>query len=180
MNRVIFLDFDGVLHATSGSASTMRQFVWLPILMKLLRDHEDVGIVVHASARDHSSATFLRERSGIPEQRWRGVTPPNLPRWPSIQAWLSTNLDVCNYCILDDQKSEYPEPQPTNLILCNSKKGISEASVQTKIREWLRMGLNGKDEFLSCDGNTIGVKTVAACDLREGSGSQLRHPGGPI
>lgn len=138
MSRVIFLDFDGVLHATSGPASAMRQFVWLPMLMKLLRDHEDVGIVVHASAREHSHSNFLRECTGIPEHRWRGVTPKGLPRWPSIQAWLSTNPDVCNYCILDDQEAEFPEPQPITLILCDSKKGVSEASIQTKIQEWLR------------------------------------------
>jgi hypothetical protein len=69
MSRVIFLDFDGVLHATVGPASAMRQFVWLPALLGLLEPHEDVRLVVHASARQNSPEAFLRDRLEIPATR---------------------------------------------------------------------------------------------------------------
>jgi len=60
--RALFLDFDGVLHATHGRADVMREFVWLPILLKRIEHHKDVYLVVHASARRTSSAEFIGTR----------------------------------------------------------------------------------------------------------------------
>jgi hypothetical protein len=107
MRRVIFVDFDGVLHATIGSAQTMKQFVWLPVLLRLLEPHDDVRLVVHASARQNSPEAFLRERLEVPASRWAGITPPRLSRWPSIQAWLKGNSCSCPY-----KKVARLEPKP--------------------------------------------------------------------
>ena len=41
--KIVFIDFDGVLHATVGKPAAMRQFVWLPILLELLSDQSDLG-----------------------------------------------------------------------------------------------------------------------------------------
>ena len=134
--KILFIDFDGVLHATSGTADAMRQFVWLPNLLATLEGHE-VGIVVHASAREHSSEEFLRHRLGLPEALWRGTTSPNLGRWLSIRAWLEDHPETRSYRILDDQPGEFPPGLP-ELILCDGRKGVSAPSVQKKLKDWLR------------------------------------------
>lgn len=115
----------------------MRQFVWLPILAELLRDQSDLGIVVHASARQESSADFLRQRLRFTTQVFKGVTEPSLARWPSIQHWVLTHPETSSYRILDDQASEFPDPAPSELILCDGRKGVSEIGVQDRLRLWL-------------------------------------------
>lgn len=137
MSRVIFLDFDGVLHATDGPALAMRQFVWLPALQALLQPHDDVKLVVHASARQNSPEAFLRDRLGISATRWAGVTPPQLSRWPSIQAWLQENPETSQFRILDDQSTEFPDPPPAELILCQCKTGVADPVVQSRLITWL-------------------------------------------
>lgn len=100
--KVLFIDFDGVLHATHGRGSIMREFVWLPILKELIAGNNDIRIVVHASARRHSDPGFLGTRLGLPDNVYLGVTPGHLDRWPSIQAWLEKRPDVVSFRILDD------------------------------------------------------------------------------
>lgn len=138
MSRALFIDFDGVLHATVGSSGPTRQFVWLPLLLELLVDQSDLGLVVHASAREHSPADFIRDRLGIPLNLWRGVTPPGLERWPSIEAWLACNRDVTDFLILDDQIEEFPASPPPELILCGAGTGISDPSIRARVRDWLQ------------------------------------------
>jgi hypothetical protein len=137
MSRVIFVDFDGVLHATVGPAQVMRQFVWLPVLWELLEPHADVRLVVHASARQNSPADFLRDRLGVPESRWAGVTSPRLDRWPSIRAWLQEHPETSQFRVLDDQAAEFPDPPPAELILCAGRTGVSDTDVQRRLTLWL-------------------------------------------
>ncbi len=52
--RLIFLDFDGVLHEARGDLEEGQYFKWLPILTELITPHPDVRVVVHSSWR-HSN-----------------------------------------------------------------------------------------------------------------------------
>jgi hypothetical protein len=135
--RILFIDFDGVLHATAGPPAAMKQFVWLPILLDLISGQADFGLVVHASARQQSTADFLMCRMGLTPPLWQGVTEPALQRWPSIQHWLTTHPETTSYRILDDMASEFPSPMPPELILCNPQNGLSDHTVQNQIRKWL-------------------------------------------
>ncbi|WP_197026486.1 HAD domain-containing protein [Hylemonella gracilis] len=135
--KILFLDFDGVLHANSGPGANMREFVWLPILKSLISSHTDLRIVVHASYRRTSSAEFLRTRLGFGKDIYLGVTKPTLDRWPSIQEWTKGRPWVKSFRILDDQAFEFPEPPPAELILCDGRRGLSEARVQDALRAWL-------------------------------------------
>ena len=134
--RILFLDFDGVLHATAGPPGAMKEFVWLPILLDLVSGQVDVGIVVHASARQQSSSDFLMRRMGLAPPIWQGVTDPSLPRWPSIQAWLATH-ETASFRILDDAASEFPTPVPPELIICDPLKGLSDPAIQDELKKWL-------------------------------------------
>lgn len=135
--RVLFIDFDGVLHATHGRGAIMREFVWLPILKKLISGQNDIRIVAHASARRHADPAFLGTRLGFPDNVYMGVTPAHLDRWPSIQAWLAARTDVVSFRILDDQGFEFPVTPPAELILCQPQQGVSEVRVQDALKAWL-------------------------------------------
>lgn len=135
--KIVFLDYDGVLHATAGGPAAMKQFVWLPILLDLISGQADIGLVIHASARQHSSAVFLMGRMGLTPPLWQGVTEPSLPRWPSIQHWLTTHPETISYRILDDIASDFPTPMPPELILCDPRKGMSDPTVQNRLKKWI-------------------------------------------
>lgn len=135
--KVLFLDFDGVLHATSGRGASMREFVWLPVLKGLIEGREDIRIVVHAAYRRSSSPEFLRTRLGLGNDVFVGVTEPTLDRWESIQAWIRGQPWIESFRILDDQASEFPRPAPAELILCDGRRGLSDQRVQNELRNWL-------------------------------------------
>lgn len=137
--KILFLDFDGVLHAVSGPAASMREFVWLPILKEILfgQGHDQVRVVIHASYRRATPADFLRQRLGFDETQCLGVTNPRMDRWPSIQDWLQQNPWVESYRILDDQEMEFPSPPPPELILCDSRRGLTDLRVQDLLKEWI-------------------------------------------
>lgn len=135
--KVLFIDFDGVLHATSGPGEVMREFVWLPILKEIVAGQEDLRVVIHASYRRATPADFLRERLGFSEEICLGVTNPKLERWPSIEHWLQENPGVESFRILDDQMVEFPFPPPEELILCDGRRGLSDEAVQQALRLWL-------------------------------------------
>lgn len=135
--KILFLDFDGVLHAASDPGPDMRQFVWLPILKGLIAGHDDMHIVIHASYRRISPADFLREQLGLGKDLCLGVTHPRLERWASIQDWVKGRPWIESFRVLDDQAWEFPKPLPAQLILCDGELGVSDPTVQSALREWL-------------------------------------------
>lgn len=47
--RLIFLDFDGVLHPMNVQLTKVKRFCWIHVLDGLLADHPDVHLVVHST-----------------------------------------------------------------------------------------------------------------------------------
>jgi len=135
--RVLFVDFDGVLHAVAGPPSTMRLFVWAPVLDALLNEHPDVKLVVHASARDHTPIETIVVQLGKLGERVKCAATPRLPRWEAIQRHVIANAEISDYRILDDSQQEFPAELP-ELILCAPNRGVSDPAVQQKIRDWLQ------------------------------------------
>jgi hypothetical protein len=135
--RVLFIDFDGVLHAVTGPPSSTKLFVWGPILDSMLSKYPDVKVVVHASARDHSSQTWIEERLGPLGERVIGLAKPKVPRWEAIKQYVSTNPQISDYRILDDMAGEFPAGL-SELILCNPKFGLSDPIAQRKLQIWLQ------------------------------------------
>lgn len=147
--RVIFLDFDGVLHPPSAiegarpplTPSQIRKgwpntFLHLHILEALLQSYTDVGVVVSSSWRmflqDEQIAEIL-----TPISRWYvGTTGcAYLGRAIAIRRWLQVNC-IDDFVVLDDMKSYFPGTWPT-LILCDPTAGISKPSVQEQLQAWL-------------------------------------------
>ena len=80
--RVLFLDFDGVLHPTtedldddSGRCLATPFFGWLPHLARALEWFLDVRIVVHSTWRYTQDVDELRELLGPLRVRFLGATP---------------------------------------------------------------------------------------------------------
>lgn len=150
--RVLFVDFDGVLHPTTHAVALTAQavdavhFGWVPLLDQVLSGHADVVIVVHSTWRHEYNLDELREVLGVLGHRVVGATQSNLSRYESIVFWLEQSPSHNDYRILDDDPSEFPDPPPPELILCNPSTGASAPSVQRAIADWLRAPAKRKGE----------------------------------
>lgn len=150
--RVIFLDFDGVLHppkAIAGAkppltpaqirAGWPQTFQHLPLLAQLLQGHADVGVVVSSSWRLFLSEEDLGELLSPITPWYVGALHPRLTlRDEAIKAWLGQN-NITNFAVLDDVPrffSGYPSQWP-QLIVCNAALGIADIQVQQRLQAWL-------------------------------------------
>jgi hypothetical protein len=142
--RVLFIDFDGCLHPgelkNSSDAAEVEHcvhFGWLPHLERVLRPHDDVGVVVHSTWRYTHTPEELAMLLGPLESRFLGAVPRG-PRWECIEWWLHWNQQVTDFRVLDDQLDEFPDPPPSQLILCNPHRGVSDPAVLEQLAQWLR------------------------------------------
>lgn len=151
LKRVLFLDFDGVLHPDplqpiSGRFShgkpvvrqvqVERQFVYVDQLWTLLKEVPDVGIVVHSTWRHSRSHLELRELLGPLRFRFLEGTQ-GVGRWDSIQSWLHDYRRVTDYLVVDNVQHEFPTPALANLLVCPSDEGIANPAVRSRLRAWL-------------------------------------------
>lgn len=141
--RVLFLDFDGVLHpAPAKNAGPSSRFIavghfgWLPALVQLLRPHPDVSVVVHSSWREAYNDDELGEMLSDLGDRVLGGTPPG-ERYESVLRWLDARPEFTSYRILDDDPAEFPAPPPGELIVCDPIEGVADATVLAALRLWL-------------------------------------------
>lgn len=142
--RVLFLDFDGVLHPALDEDEVLppglvpcTHFGWLPHLEQLLRPHPDVRVVVHSSWRYTHNAEELALLLGPLGKRFVGATP-RAPRWESVNWFLHLNKQVKDFRILDDGASQFPNPPPPQLVLCDPHHGVSDPLVLQRLGRWLR------------------------------------------
>lgn len=138
--RVISLDFDGVLHPTAEGAQriAVTHFAWLPILERILASHPQVMLLVHSTWRHRLDLDELRLLIGeVLGPRVVAAAPAGDHRWLAIQAWLATQTQVLDLFILDDAPQEFPATLPFTLIACDPATGLSDARVQQSIQRWL-------------------------------------------
>lgn len=135
ISRLLFLDFDGVLHP--GLAGT---FIYLPMLEDYLRAQPSIGVVLSTSWRQQESFPKLLEIFS-PDIRSRivGATPtfPDSPevRYCEILAWLRANRFSGPWVALDDDTSLFPN-FCDNLVVCLTHRGLRPpqlASVSQKL-----------------------------------------------
>ena len=149
IRKVLFLDFDGVLHPLSSligfemrmkredAISLGRLFRWAWILEELLVD-SNVEIFVHSSWRQFLKEPELLQHLGPVAHRFRGCTELGVGRWEGIQRLVQElNLLPDEWIVLDDRQSEFPENRPPQLILCDSNLGVWDEHVREKIISWL-------------------------------------------
>jgi hypothetical protein len=144
--RVLFLEFDGVLHPESAVsrfipvAPLPREiarawlFRWAWILDELLEGHPEVSIVVHSKWRQLLADEELQSCMGPLARRFAGSTP-RMAKWNSILEVVEGNR-LQDFRILD----AHPEAFPSGLgklIACDTEIGLRAYGVQKQIRQWL-------------------------------------------
>lgn len=159
MKKILYLDFDGVLHDEQVYFHPRRGiymytqgrvlFEWMPILEELLAPHPDVKIVLSTSwvrVRDYSFAK--KQLSPMLQGRVIGATFHrrhmrldefvHLPRGEQIaqdvfrrgpQSWFA----------IDDDHIGWPEWCRDNLIRTDGARGISDPLIQHAIKVKLEM-----------------------------------------
>ncbi len=133
--RLLFLDFDGVLHP-SEQYRLIRHFIWTPKLEWLLERHPDVKVVVHSTWRYDHTDDELRALLGPLGSRFVGSAPRG-PRAQAIESVLSANKGVVtSHLVLDDQAEDFEESGLSVLVL-NGRDGISDPAAQLPLVEWL-------------------------------------------
>jgi len=148
VTRLLFLDFDGVLHPVSALQGferrltrdevirTGRLFRWADIVDDLLDGHDDVQVAVHSSwrwlARDHELRAYL----GPLSHRFIGATPRDLARWPSIQH-VVTLTEPAAWLALDDDASQFPQPLPPHIVICDPEHGAWAPGIRRAVVSWL-------------------------------------------
>lgn len=150
--RIIYCDFDGVLHPVSALKGfemrlpreevvrSGRLFRWTYVLDELLVGHPDVRIVVHSSWRQLLPERELRRYLGPLSGRFICSTVRG-DRWPSILQNVAV-LDPQAWIVLDDHASEFPVPAPQELLVCDSENGIWAYGIRCRITYWLERTAN--------------------------------------
>ena len=135
--RVIFLDFDGVLHPVGTQPGSPEAFRWIHILCRLLVDPGDVKLIVHSTWRYSYRESELRKLIQPLGFLLAGVVPP-MPRELAIETVLQSNrVSIRSHLVLDDSPDEFCHGH-VNLVVCDPELGISAKSVQVAIEQWLR------------------------------------------
>jgi hypothetical protein len=180
--RVVFTDFDGVLHPASSATDLKRSviasasveglrasglFVHAQVLASALSqaaDSNELRLVVHSSWRSHFRDDQIRRF--IPElEPWYlgtvGFT--TLARDAAILKWLEmTGPRVTDYLVLDDSPRLFAGGQQkwTHLLLCDPERGLADAAVQDELRKFV-LGRREKDDDLGA----IDFERVDMADL---------------
>lgn len=140
-NKLLFLDFDGVLHPNLCGPSLY--FCEGERLHSLIRDSSaGLEVVISSSWRFHY--TIDRLQALLPPSVGRlvtGVTPCVAPgkhqRFREISAFLDIYPKASDWRALDDAAFEFPQICP-QLILCNGNTGIDNRAADA-VRSWLEM-----------------------------------------
>jgi len=136
MNKLLFLDFDGVLHPTHFAGEN--PFNRVHLLEESLTS-SDLGIVISSSWRfTHSIEKLQKILPSSISNLIVGTTGAPIvgayPRFKEIQAYLQ-HSNVLDWRALDDSYWEFPTPCP-ELIRCNPNTGISEKQIQ-ELNQWI-------------------------------------------
>ena len=143
-SRVIFLDFDGVLHPAEYLRFTEVdgelvfesdvRFCWAGLLWDLIKDH-DCDLVIHSSWRASFDLSEIKEM--LPPElgsRVRAATGSGA-RFRSIEAYVAAH-QLRKYLILDDAPDEFPLDLQA-LVVCHPKRGIDSPEVKERVIRFL-------------------------------------------
>lgn len=136
MMRVIFLDFDGVLHARTCPD---KLFVHVERLSEVLKEHPDVKIVVSSSWRTAHPFKQLCRFLGPLKSRVIDVTAQirGATRQTEIQTWLADKEEV-SWIAIDDMPRLF-QPDCDWLLVTHHKTGMDQKD-WARLSAWLETG----------------------------------------
>jgi len=142
MNKLLFLDFDGVLHPNFSLENDYFNRIDL-LLEALIGNTSGLEIIVSSSWRFHF--TFAEILAYLPEQLCvlvSGVTPEVGPgrhqRYREIRAYLKQYGVIPDWRALDDDVAGFPKHCP-QLISCDGRVGIDNNG-RLHLRNWIMSG----------------------------------------
>jgi hypothetical protein len=139
MRKLLFLDFDGVLHPNFSQEA--EYFSRVPYLMKALEGFtNDVEVIVSSSWRFHwPPDELLKMLPSSLADLVTGFTPEVEPgrfqRYREIRAYLQSLRSQPKWRALDDVAGEFPRGS-SGLIHCDGRIGF-EGMVALRLRLWL-------------------------------------------
>jgi hypothetical protein len=139
MRKLIFLDFDGVLHPNFSLGRD--NFSQAGYLLDALDGFAgEVEIIISSSWRFHWPEDVLLQKLPKPLAAFvAGVTPMVEPgrhqRYREIHAFLSSRPGQHDWRALDDAINEFPKGC-AELIECDGRKGLDDFSA-ARLRSWL-------------------------------------------
>lgn len=151
VRKLLFLDFDGVLHPNHCDPCLWLQH--MPALTACLSETQvPCGVVISSSWRFHHSLFDLVELFPPKLQEMVvGVTGDayigQYSRYNEIKAYLKLFQKGLEWRALDDSSWEFPSPCP-QLILCDGAIGLDD-SVIMSLGAWLRSPLLTRDSILT-------------------------------
>ncbi len=159
MTRLLFLDFDGVLHPDAVFLSSRgvelragALFMWAPLLVEALAPHQDVQVVLSTSwARNLG---FHRARSVLPADlqsrvigaAWHSAMGKGWPdfipwdaqtRYEQIQAYLSRLNAPASWIAIDDDDRGWADADRGRLILTDPDSGLSSPETLAQLAQKL-------------------------------------------
>jgi len=151
---ILFLDFDGVLHAGTGQEDdgifSRRELLW-----DLLRARPEIEVVFSTSWREISPQDeliylctidggedliprFIGQTPRQRSERGRYIAGPVYVRYTEIAIWLCEHGKGRPWIALDDDARQFP-PGCENLLLVDSKTGLQQKDVDEALRRLARV-----------------------------------------
>jgi hypothetical protein len=135
-NRILFLDFDGVLHPTFAAPED--RLMHLAALADALHDVQ-CEIVISSSWRFQYSLDQLRQLMPLGlRAKIRHCTGDAMSgrhaRYEEIKAYLALHCDPVDWRALDDSRYEFPR-DCQRVILCDPARGLGEPQI-VALRRW--------------------------------------------
>lgn len=159
--RILYLDFDGVLHHENVVVhprqgiyiavpdAKRRLFEWAPILEQLLKPHPDVGIVLSTSWVRVRGFRFARSQlSPVLQERVVGATYHRRHMRQEDFLLMPRGVQIVNdvfrrrpkaWFALDDDYIGWPMPYREKLIRTNGEVGLSDPAIQVAIAATLKI-----------------------------------------
>jgi len=137
LEKILFLDFDGVLHSTTSPPHLLFSKA-LPLADLLSKN--PCKIIISSSWRFHYEIESIKERSPNPISNLiHGVTDePHIGKWPrynEIKNYMIDQRIFADWRALDDSFLEFPK-YCQELILCQGKEGLTEKQL-LDLSSWL-------------------------------------------
>jgi hypothetical protein len=139
MKKLLFLDFDGVLHP--NFCRNQEHFNRVDLLMEAIGcDIAELEIIISSSWRFHYHFDEILGYFPIALQRLiLGTTPEVEPgryqRYREICTYLTQSKESPDWRALDDDIREFPK-NCQNLIACNGRVGL-DINTAHQLRNWL-------------------------------------------
>jgi hypothetical protein len=182
--RVVFTDFDGVLHPASSATDLKRSVIasasaeglrakglfvhahLLAAALGLAGDADELRVVVHSSWRAHFRDDEIRRF--IPElDPWYlgtvGFT--TLARDAAILKWLEmTGSRVTDYLVLDDSPKLFAggAQKWAKLLLCDPEKGLADPAVKDELRKFVHGRRDSADDLGTIDFEPVDIDALIA------------------